>query len=96
MENYSLPSNAVLIGKTVRFAILSIFLLSTACASKNTDVPKWDEKDVNQKNVVVDAKTLQIDSVGIDTSTILDQELMNEQNAVTPAELLRNIPGMYR
>ncbi len=32
----------------------------------------------------------------VGSSTVLNQKLMYEQNAVTPAELLRNVPGVTR
>lgn len=36
------------------------------------------------------------DEISIDTSTVINQKLMNEQNAVTPSEVYRNVPGMSR
>ena len=32
----------------------------------------------------------------VGSSTVLNQKLMYEQNALTPAELLRNVPGVTR
>jgi outer membrane receptor for Fe3+-dicitrate len=36
------------------------------------------------------------DEISIDASTVVNQNLMNEQNAVTPSEVYRNVPGMSR
>ncbi|MEY4495458.1 MAG: hypothetical protein RL744_522 [Pseudomonadota bacterium] len=36
------------------------------------------------------------DEISVDASTVINQKLMNEQNAVTPSEVYRNVPGMSR
>jgi hypothetical protein len=36
------------------------------------------------------------DEISVDASTVVNQNLMNEQNAVTPSEVYRNVPGMSR
>jgi hypothetical protein len=36
------------------------------------------------------------DEISIDASTVVNQNLMNEQNVVTPSEVYRNVPGMSR
>ncbi len=36
------------------------------------------------------------DEISIGASTVINQKLMNEQNAVTPSEVYRNVPGMSR
>lgn len=36
------------------------------------------------------------DEISVDASTVVNQKLMDEQNAVTPAQVYRNIPGMSR
>ena len=62
----------------------AIFLLAIclmACASKSAS--KFEQSS-------------QIESEGLGAGTVLHQKLMHEQNAVTPAELFRNIPGVTR
>lgn len=41
-------------------------------------------------------KTAPVEVEGVGSSTVLNGRLMEEQNAVTPAQLYRNVPGMSR
>jgi len=64
-----------------RLAIFLIAAFLMACAGKSAS-------KVEQGSQVRDE--------GLGASTVLNQKLMYEQNAVTPAELLRNVPGVTR
>lgn len=47
-------------------------------------------------SAAITKKTAPIEGEGVGSSTVLNGRLMEEQNAVTPAELYRNVPGVSR
>jgi hypothetical protein len=63
-----------------------LFILMFACGLSGCSSPKRVGSGGNVGG----------DEISIGASTVINQKLMNEQNAVTPSEVYRNVPGMSR